>query len=96
LWYHDHAIDHTAKNAYFGQAGFYILSDDEEDARHLPSGNYDLPLALAAKRYNSDGSLWDPEANGETVSVFGDVIHVNGIPWVSVLATKIFFGLVPY
>jgi len=81
LWYHDHAIDHTAKNAYFGQAGFYILSDGEEDNLHLPSGNYDLPLALAAKRYNSDGSLWDPEANGETVSVFGDVIHVNGIPW---------------
>lgn len=21
LWYHDHAIDHTAENAYMGQAG---------------------------------------------------------------------------
>ncbi|KAL1643179.1 hypothetical protein SLS61_009379 [Didymella pomorum] len=81
LWYHDHAIDHTAKNAYFGQAGFYILSDAQEDALGLPSDKFDLPLALAAKRYNSDGSLWDPEANGETTSVFGDVIHVNGVPW---------------
>lgn len=81
LWYHDHAIDHTAKNAYFGQAGFYILSDAHEDALGLPSDDFDLPLALAAKRYNSDGSLWDPEANGETTSVFGDVIHVNGVPW---------------
>lgn len=69
------------ENAYFGQAGFYILHDPEERALGLPSGKYDIPLALAAKRYNADGSLWSPEANGETVSVFGDVIHVNGQPW---------------
>jgi bilirubin oxidase len=81
LWYHDHAVDHTAENAYYGQAGFYILSDSQEDDLHLPAGKYDLPLALAAKRYNADGTLWDPEANGEKVSVFGDVIHMNGVPW---------------
>ncbi|CAI6337125.1 unnamed protein product [Periconia digitata] len=81
LWYHDHAIDHTAENAYYGQAGFYILSDAEEDALNLPSGKYDLPLALASKQYNSDGTLWDPEKNGEEVSLWGDVIHVNGVPW---------------
>ncbi|KAG9960498.1 oxidase cueO precursor, partial [Aureobasidium melanogenum] len=81
LWYHDHAVGHTAENAYYGQAGFYILEDDQKNSLGLPSGNYDVPLALAAKRYNADGSLWDPEANGETTSVFGDVIHVNGQPW---------------
>ncbi|KAL2070242.1 hypothetical protein VTL71DRAFT_13268 [Oculimacula yallundae] len=81
LWYHDHAIDHTAENAYYGQAGFYILHDPFEKSLGLPSGKYDIPLAIAAKRYNSDGSLWDPEANGETTSVYGDVIHVNGQPW---------------
>ncbi|CAD0100682.1 unnamed protein product [Aureobasidium mustum] len=81
LWYHDHAVGHTAENAYYGQAGFYILEDDQKNSLGLPSGNYDIPLALAAKRYNADGSLWDPEANGETTSVFGDVIQVNGQPW---------------
>lgn len=77
IWY----LHRAKENAYFGQAGFYILHDPQEQALGLPSGKYDIPLALAAKRYNADGSLWSPEANGETVSVFGDVIHVNGQPW---------------
>ncbi|PSN63509.1 hypothetical protein BS50DRAFT_500649 [Corynespora cassiicola Philippines] len=79
LWYHDHAIHHTAENAYYGQAGFYILHDPAEDALNLPAGNYDLPLALAAKQYNSDGTLFSPAS--ETTSLYGDVIHVNGQPW---------------
>ncbi|PNS14417.1 Iron transport multicopper oxidase [Sphaceloma murrayae] len=82
LWYHDHAIDHTAHNAYFGQAGFYIMHDEEELAvPGLPQGKYDVPLALSSKRYNADGTLWDPDTNGETQSLWGDVIHVNGQPW---------------
>ncbi|ORX99874.1 Cupredoxin [Clohesyomyces aquaticus] len=79
LWYHDHAIHHTAENAYFGQAGFYILHDPAEDALNLPAGDYDVPLALAAKQYNADGTLFSPAS--ETVSLYGDVIHVNGQPW---------------
>ncbi|KAJ4345843.1 uncharacterized protein N0V89_011978 [Didymosphaeria variabile] len=79
LWYHDHAIHHTAENAYFGMAGFYILHDPEEDKINLPAGDYDLPLSLAAKQYNSDGTLFSPA--DETVSLYGDVIHVNGQPW---------------
>jgi bilirubin oxidase len=34
-----------------GQACFYILHDDKEEAvAGLPQGNYDIPLALTAKR----------------------------------------------
>ena len=47
----------------------------------LPQGDYDIPLGLTSKRYNPDGTLWSPEANGETTNLFGDVIHVNGQPW---------------
>ena len=79
LWYHDHAIDHTAENAYFGQAGAYILHDSAEDALNLPSGAYDVPLILSSKQYNQDGSLFSPAS--ETTSLYGDVIHVNGQPW---------------
>ncbi|KAL1626033.1 hypothetical protein SLS56_007007 [Neofusicoccum ribis] len=79
LWYHDHAIHHTAENAYYGQAGFYILHDAAEDSLNLPSGAYDVPLALSSKQYQSNGDLFSPAA--ETVSLWGDVIHVNGQPW---------------
>jgi bilirubin oxidase len=81
LWYHDHAVDHTAENAYFGQAGFYILHDDQELNLGLPQDKYDVPLGLAAKRFNPDGTLWDPEANQEETSLYGDVFMVNGQPW---------------
>ncbi|KAK8075060.1 multicopper oxidase [Apiospora hydei] len=79
LWYHDHAIDITAVNAYYGQAGVYVLHDGEESALNLPSGNYDVPLVLSSKQYNNDGSLFSPAS--ETTSLYGDVIHVNGQPW---------------
>ncbi|EKG20523.1 Multicopper oxidase type 1 [Macrophomina phaseolina MS6] len=79
LWYHDHAVFHTAENAYYGQAGFYILHDSAEDSLGLPSGDYDIPLGLSSKQYQSNGDLFSP--NGETDSLFGDVIHVNGQPW---------------
>ncbi|KAK3953815.1 bilirubin oxidase [Pseudoneurospora amorphoporcata] len=81
LWYHDHAIDHTAENAYYGQAGAYILHDPAEDSLNLPTGYgvYDIPLILSAKQYNSDGTLFSPAS--ETTSLYGDVIHVNGQPW---------------
>jgi bilirubin oxidase len=81
LWYHDHAVSITAENAYFGQAGAYIVSDPLEDALGLPSGygKYDIPLVLASKQYNNDGTLFSTA--GETDSLFGDIIHVNGQPW---------------
>ncbi|OCK82578.1 Cupredoxin [Lepidopterella palustris CBS 459.81] len=79
LWYHDHAEFITANNAYFGQEGFYKISDAQENAIGLPSGNYDIPLALSAKYYNPDGSLLFTTNNN--AGLWGDVIHVNGQPW---------------
>ncbi|KAF2275287.1 bilirubin oxidase [Westerdykella ornata] len=81
LWYHDHAMHVTAENAYFGQAGCYIITDPGEDALGLPSGygQFDIPLALTSKFYNADGTLRSTE--GEDDSLWGDVIHVNGQPW---------------
>ncbi|KAH8595678.1 bilirubin oxidase precursor [Bisporella sp. PMI_857] len=80
IWYHDHAKDYTAENAYYGQVGFYLLTDNAEKASGLPQGKYDIPLALSAKQYKANGQLYSP-ANQPGVSLFGDIIHVNGQPW---------------
>lgn len=80
LWYHDHASGITALNAYSGQAGMYILTDpDEEERLGLPDKEYEIPIVLQAKQYKANGDLFTPEA--ERVSLYGDVIHVNGQPW---------------
>ncbi|EHK99741.1 putative Bilirubin oxidase [Glarea lozoyensis 74030] len=78
LWYHDHAIGITAVNAYFGQAGFYILTDNNAPTT-LPTGDYDIPLMISAKQFQSNGKLFSPEA--ERDSLWGDVVTVNGVPW---------------
>ncbi|KAI9158101.1 Bilirubin oxidase [Paramyrothecium foliicola] len=81
LWYHDHAMHITAENAYRGQAGAYLITDPAEDSLNLPKGYgvHDIPLVLSSKQYQSNGDLFS--TNGETDSLWGDVIHVNGQPW---------------
>lgn len=79
MWYHDHVHHHTSTNAYFGQAGGYIIHDANEDSLGLPSGQYDVPLAIVDKVYQSNGDLVSPE--GETQEFLGDIIHVNDQPW---------------
>ena len=74
IWYHDHTEYTTAEHAYRGQEGLYIITDAEEQSLGLPSGKYDIPLALGAKTYGSDGQLiFDTLDN---VGLWGDIIHV--------------------
>lgn len=79
LWYHDHALGITRLNVYMGLAGFYLLRDDEEDALDLPSGEFEIPLAIQDRSFHPDGRLAYPEMWME--HFFGDVILVNGKVW---------------
>jgi bilirubin oxidase len=82
LWYHDHAMGITSLNSNSGQAGAYIIEDPAEASLNLPSGKYDIPLIIQAKRFNSDGSLYDITADLNLGnSLWGDVITVNGTPF---------------
>jgi len=90
LWYHDHALGMTRLNLAAGLEGTYIIRDPSNDAvaSLLPSGPFEIPLMLADKAFNADGSIhftivgdnpdvhpyWDPE-------YFGDTILVNGKAW---------------
>lgn len=80
IWYHDHADHVTGTNAYSGLGGIYIIYDPSEDYLGLPKDNYDIPLAITDKIYQSNGDLNVPTENG-IPNFFGDVIQVNEQPW---------------
>lgn len=95
MWYHDHTMGMTRLNVYAGLAGFYLLRDDKvskkrfsEHRLKLPRGNYEIPLVIQDKMFNTDGSLLfvneglSSEVNPYwAVGFFGDVIVVNGKVW---------------
>jgi spore coat protein A len=93
LWYHDHALGITRLNVYAGLAGFYLLRDENEDAliagNAIPSGPYELGLALQDRSFHTDGSLryagqpTDDRLPSPSIQAefFGDHIVVNGAIW---------------
>ena len=92
LWYHDHRMDFTGPQVYKGLAGMYILRDEVEDSLPLPGGEKEVPLVVADRIFEEDGSLFypsiDPSLKGEpgvpegyTNGVEGDTVLVNGAPW---------------
>jgi FtsP/CotA-like multicopper oxidase with cupredoxin domain len=82
-WYHDHVADHTAETVYRGLAGFYLIRDDQEATFKLPSGQFEIPLVLQDRIFNSDNSLLFPAfpTLGTENDFLGDTILVNGKPW---------------
>ncbi len=92
LWYHDHRMGFTGPDIWRGLAGFYLVTDEVEEALPLPTGTRDVPLMLTDRSFNADGSFAYPSADstlmetpGVTVSymsgVLGDVNLVNGVAW---------------
>ncbi len=80
-WYHDHAMDITGENVYMGLAGYYLLTDDVEqdliDRHVLPGPQFDIPLVLQDRLFDSDGSLiYDPMDHD---GVIGDLFLANGV-----------------
>jgi FtsP/CotA-like multicopper oxidase with cupredoxin domain len=89
LWYHDHALGMTRLNVMSGLAGFYLLREKGDPLTHLlPSGKYEIPIAIQDRSFNLDGSLWFPSVgNNPDVhpywqpEFFGNAIMVNGGTW---------------
>ena len=75
-WFHPHPHRRTGAQAYYGLAGLLIVSDDDEAALGLPSGEFDLPLVIQDRLFDSQNQL-DYAANPMT-GFFGDQILVNG------------------
>jgi spore coat protein A len=96
LWYHDHAVDVTGRHVYMGLAGFYLITDDVEDALPLPKGINDVPLLIQDRLFNSDGTLSYPLDDSTIDSgVLGDRMLVNGViqPYFQVGRRKVRFRI---
>jgi len=89
IWYHDHAMGMTRINVMAGLAGFYLIREPgDKVAPHLPSGQYEVPLAIQDRIFNPDGTLWfptdgiNPDVHPNWVpEFFGNTIMVNGLVW---------------
>ena len=79
LWYHDHAMGVTRLNVQMGLAGLYFMRDAVEDAINLPVGEYEIPLVIQDRKFNTDGSFKYPAVWED--HVFGDKVMVNGKVW---------------
>jgi len=74
-WYHNHRVDGTGQTAWMGLAGGMFIIDDPADPQTLPSGKYDVTLALQDRVFDKKNQI-TPFSNG-----VGNVILVNGVPW---------------
>ncbi|MFE4975163.1 multicopper oxidase family protein [Kitasatospora sp. NPDC056651] len=57
LWFHDHAHHQESEHVFRGLSGTYLLTDDTEQQLPLPSGQYDVPIALREARFDQSGQL---------------------------------------
>ncbi|HLR09114.1 MAG TPA: multicopper oxidase [Bacillota bacterium] len=91
LWYHDHTMGLTRLNVYAGLVGMYIIRGKEEKALNLPDGDYEIPLLIADRSFNRDGSLFyprqpepsTPDMPDPSIQPFfnGETNVVNGKVW---------------
>jgi spore coat protein A, manganese oxidase len=75
---------------YAGLAGFYKLTDANDNALGLPSGDYDRELLIQDRMFHENGAAFYPSEpdSGTTATspsglpeFFGDFILVNGMVW---------------
>ena len=84
-WYHTHAHNLTAKQAYNGLASFFLVDDDDQRnlnrALDLQLGVTDLPLVVQDKQFDLQGKLvYKPGMHEAMMGWLGDVLLANLTP----------------
>jgi FtsP/CotA-like multicopper oxidase with cupredoxin domain len=79
-WYHPHPHHLTGKQVYRGLAGLLIVSDDEERALGLPSGDQELLCVLQDRRVDANNQFTYLGAGmmDQMHGLLGDRVLVNG------------------
>ena len=81
-WYHTHAHNLTAKQAYNGLASFFLVDDDDQrninKALDLQLGVTDLPLVVQDKQFDTQGKLvYKPGMHEAMMGWLGDIMLAN-------------------
>lgn len=84
-WYHTHAHELTAKQAYSGLASFFLVDDEDQrklaQALNLKLGVTDLPLVIQDKRFDARGHLvYQPDMHESMMGWLGDIVLANLTP----------------
>lgn len=80
-WYHPHPHGRTGLQAYYGLAGLFLISDDEEQGLGLPSGDYDIPLVIQDRAFDETNQLvYGTGMMTQLTGFLGNHILVNGQP----------------
>jgi FtsP/CotA-like multicopper oxidase with cupredoxin domain len=90
-WYHPHPHMRTGSQVYRGLAGMLLVSDDEESALNLPSGEAELVCVLQDRQFDSANQLMYLTGGmmAQAHGFVGDRVLVNGRHQLSlVLATR--------
>lgn len=76
-WFHPHPHGITGYQVYKGLAGLFIVEDDKDD---LPSEEYEVPLVIQDRRFDSSNQLVYLENNmmDMMVGFLGNQILING------------------
>lgn len=78
-WYHPHAHHRTAAQVHLGMAGFLIVSDAEEEALGLPSGEQEILMVLQ-DRDRANAFAYAPTPTDLREGYLRDCPYGNGIP----------------
>lgn len=84
-WYHTHAHELTAEQAYGGLASFFLVEDEDQQrlaaALDLKFGETDVPLVIQDKQFDEAGRMrYTPGQHDRMAGWLGDVILTNLTP----------------
>ncbi len=79
-WFHPHPHGNTGEQVMRGLAGLFIVTDDEEEALGLPSGEFDIPLVIQDRYFSKDNQIKYYKNDVAVFGFLGDRYLVNGQP----------------
>jgi len=77
--YHPHPHEATATQVYHGLAGALLVNDEEEAALELPSGEFEIPIVIQDRLFDTQNQLiYAHGMHNRMTGFYGDRILVNG------------------